>query len=134
MIKTILSYVFGVLMIAGAAGHILSPDFYEAMIPGFISPTFANILAAIVEGAVGALLFIPKYRHWGGLGFSVLMLAFLPLHQTPLALGGRTACAFVVAIRVARLFARQVLRVREWRRLLPMSVAYLRVAGALQAP
>ena len=29
---------------------------------------------------VGVLLFIPKYRHWGGLGFCVLMLAFLPLH------------------------------------------------------
>ena len=78
--KNILSYLFGVMMIAGAVGHVLAPHFYAAMIPSFISPTFANILATIVEAAVGVLLFIPKYRHWGGLGFSVLMLAFLPLH------------------------------------------------------
>ena len=78
--KQALSYLFGVLLIASAAGHIFNPDFYLPMIPDFIPAGLANVLTAIVEAVIGVMLFLPKYRHWGGLGFFLLMLAFLPIH------------------------------------------------------
>ena len=78
--KKALSYIFGVILILGSIAHLLVPDMYEPMIPGFISPTLANILSFIAELGIGILLVLPKYRHWGGLGFMALMLAFLPIH------------------------------------------------------
>ena len=78
--KNILSYLLGALLLASAVGHIINPDFYAPMIPEFIPVGLANIATAIVEAVVGILLFLPKYRHWGGLGFLFLMLAFLPIH------------------------------------------------------
>jgi uncharacterized membrane protein len=76
----ILSYLLGALMIAGAIGHIVAPDFYAPLVPDFIPLVFANVASTIVEGLIGVLLFIPKYRRMGGLGFCLLMIAFLPLH------------------------------------------------------
>ena len=80
MIKKIIPYLLGGLLLLSAVAHILNPDFYAPMIPDFIPEGFANIFTAIVEAAIGVLLFLPKYRHWGGLGFFLLMIAFLPLH------------------------------------------------------
>ncbi len=78
--KNILAYLLGAILLGGAVGHVVSPDFYAAMIPEFIPAGLANISAAIAEAVVGILLFLPKYRHWGGLGFFLLMLGFLPIH------------------------------------------------------
>ena len=50
------------------------------MIPDFIPERLGNVVTAIVEAVVGIFLFIPKYREWGGFGFFILMLAFLPIH------------------------------------------------------
>lgn len=80
MIKNILSYLFGLLLLVSAFAHIQSPDFYAPMIPDFIPEGLANVATAIVEAAIGILLFLPKYRHWGALGFFLLMIAFLPIH------------------------------------------------------
>jgi uncharacterized membrane protein len=78
--KKILPYLLGILLVAGGIAHIVNPAFYEPMIPGFIPAGMANILSAIVELAVGILLFLPRYRYWGSIGFLVLMIAFLPIH------------------------------------------------------
>ncbi len=80
MIKKILPYVLGIMLLASAVAHLANPDFYAPMIPEFIPIGLANVLTAIVEATVGILLFLPKYRHWGGLGFFMLMIAFLPIH------------------------------------------------------
>ncbi|MEL6639207.1 MAG: MauE/DoxX family redox-associated membrane protein [Bacteroidota bacterium] len=72
--------VLGLILLASAIGHLVNPDFYAAMIPPFIPASLANILATITEAGVGILLLLPRYRHWGGLGFILLMLAFLPIH------------------------------------------------------
>lgn len=80
MVKNILSYLLGVILFTSAGAHLVYPEFYAPMIPDFISAGFANISAAIAEMIVGLLLFLPKHRHWGGLCFCALMLAFLPLH------------------------------------------------------
>ena len=78
--KNILSYVLGAILLISAVAHIFNPDFYAPMIPDFIPDGLANILTAIVEAGIGVMLFLPKYRRWGGLGFFILMIAFLPLH------------------------------------------------------
>lgn len=78
--RTILPYLLSLLLLAGAVGHIVMPDFYAPLVPPFISVDFANISSTIVEAILGIALLVPKYRHWGGLGFALLMLGFLPLH------------------------------------------------------
>jgi uncharacterized membrane protein len=70
--KNILSYLFGLLLLASAIGHVIYQEFYAEMIPDFIPAGFANIVTAIVEAAVAVLLFLPRYRHWGGLGFLLI--------------------------------------------------------------
>ncbi|MEM8523817.1 MAG: MauE/DoxX family redox-associated membrane protein [Bacteroidota bacterium] len=78
--KHILPLLLAALMLFGAVNHIIKPEFYVAMIPEFIPESFANISSAIVEAVIGIALIIPKYRKWGGLGFFLLMIAFLPIH------------------------------------------------------
>lgn len=76
----ILAYFFAAIMLLSGVMHIVNPDVYLPMIPNFINPKLANGLAFITEIAVGIMLLMPKYRHYGGLGFALLMIAFLPIH------------------------------------------------------
>lgn len=78
--KQALVYAFAVLMLAGGVGHIAMPDFYAPMIPDFISPTLAHVLATIAELGIGLALLLPQTRRWAALAFTGLMIAFLPLH------------------------------------------------------
>jgi uncharacterized membrane protein len=78
--KKILTYFFAAIMFLSGIMHIISPEAYDAMIPSFIPSFLANILAALAELAIGILLVIPHYRKWGGLAFTALMVAFLPIH------------------------------------------------------
>lgn len=72
--KKILAYLFAAFLIFSAIAHLVKPEVYSPLIPDFIPADMANILAFITELAVGVLLILPKYRHWGGLGFMVLEL------------------------------------------------------------
>jgi len=78
--KLIIVFLLAAMMLLGAFNHIYTPETYSAFIPDFIPENIANILSTITEGIVGILLLIPKYRKWGGLGFFLLMIAFLPIH------------------------------------------------------
>lgn len=92
----ITAYILGGIMLLGAVAHVAAPEIYTAFIPSFLSETLANILAIIAETTVGALLLMPKYRKWGGLAFSILMVIFMPIHlvdavQDNPAIGSKTA-------------------------------------------
>lgn len=78
--KNILTYLFAIIMLAGAVGHIVAPAFYAPMVPDFIPLAFANIFSVIAEGTIGVMLLWPKYRKTGALLFVLLMLGFLPIH------------------------------------------------------
>jgi len=80
ILKLIIVFLLAALMLLGAFNHIYAPETYAAFIPEFIPENLANILSTITEGIVGIALIIPKYRKWGGLGFCILMIAFLPIH------------------------------------------------------
>jgi uncharacterized membrane protein len=108
--KNVLSYLFGLILLASAIGHIIYQEFYAEMIPDFIPAGFANIVTAIVEAGVAVLLFLPRYRHWGGLGFFLLMIGFLPIHVWDVfkehpAVGPSPAPEIRLAIQVVLIYA-----------------------------
>ena len=67
-------------MIAAGINHFVNPKFYHPFIPAMFPKLIANLLSGAIEIIIGVLLFIPEYRKLGGLGFFLLMIAFLPLH------------------------------------------------------
>lgn len=76
----ILSYLFAVFLFLGGVNHVLKPEIYTNLIPPFINAYFANMAAFVAEVTVSILFVIPRLRAWGSLAFTLLMLAFLPLH------------------------------------------------------
>ncbi len=79
MVKA-LSILFGILMLGGAVGHLVAPEFYAGLIPEPIPESLANGLAVVVEAAIGIGLLVPRTRAKAGLAFAVLMVGFMPLH------------------------------------------------------
>ena len=110
MIKKILPYLLAALMLLGAIGHIFNPDFYHPMIPSFISKSFANWAATVVEALIGIGLIIPTTRKLAGWGFLGLMIAFLPIHiwdvfrEEP-AVGSRVGAWIRLALQFVLIFA-----------------------------
>lgn len=78
--KKVLPYPLALMMFAGAIAHVIMPEFYSAMVPDSLPLHLANYLAAVIETCLGVLLIIPNYKKTGGLGFMLLMIAFLPFH------------------------------------------------------
>ncbi|GAB5539971.1 MAG: DoxX family membrane protein [Salibacteraceae bacterium] len=109
-LKHAIPIILGVIMLAGAVGHLVVPREYAPMIPAFIPQDFANIMAAIAEGLVAFGLFIPKYRKYGGLGFMGLMFVFLPIHVWDLVreepyLGSATAAYLRLVVQFLFIYA-----------------------------
>lgn len=108
--KTILSYIFAAILLLSAVMHAIKPEFYAPMIPEFISENLANILSTITEAIVAILLILPKYRKLGGLGFMILMLAFLPIHiwdltkEVPMV-GSKGAAIFRLVMQFVLIYA-----------------------------
>ncbi len=108
--KRILPILFAAILLLSAVMHVVQPGAYEPLIPPFIPPLLANILATIAEAVVGIALIIPRYRAWGGLGFMMLMIAFLPLHVWDLlkdnpAMGSQQAAAIRLVIQLVLIYA-----------------------------
>lgn len=78
--KKITPIFIAIIMILGAVGHIVSPEIYSELIPSFIPEFIAHLFSIIAEAAIGLALIIPKFRKYGGLGFMILMIIFLPIH------------------------------------------------------
>ena len=100
-----LAGLLGLLMLAGAVGHVVAPELYAGFIPEPIPHWFANGFAVVVEGAIGVALFAPRLRSLGGLAFAVLMVGFMPLHiwdalKDAPAIGEHTVAYVRIAIQV----------------------------------
>lgn len=104
VLKLVIVFLLAFLMLLGSFNHIYAPETYAAFIPEFISENLANILSTVAEAIVGIALIIPKYRKWGGLGFCLLMIVFLPIHiwdvtkEIP-AIGSKTAAGIRLGIQ-----------------------------------
>lgn len=79
-IVNVLSIIFGIVLLGAAYNHIVNAEIYSAMIPKFIPVLFADVFSVFAEALVGILLLIPKTRKYGAIGFTILMVIFLPLH------------------------------------------------------
>jgi uncharacterized membrane protein len=102
--QLIVIFILAFLMLSGAFNHLYAPETYKEFIPEFFPVTLAHILSAIAEAAIGIALLIPKYRKWGGLGFFLLMIAFLPIHIWDItkdvpAIGSKTAATIRIAVQ-----------------------------------
>ncbi|UTW62460.1 hypothetical protein KFE98_21075 [bacterium SCSIO 12741] len=78
--RTTLAYFISIFLFAMAGWHVFQPDQFAPMIPDFIPASVANVAAVMALLPVGFALVWEKYRKWGGIGFSVLMIGFLPIH------------------------------------------------------
>lgn len=108
--QQILAYLLAAILIFSAVAHIVNPAFYKPLIPDFIPAKVANILSFISELAVGVLLILPNYQHWGGLAFMVLMIAFMPIHiwdytkNRPM-MGSKEAAIARIVVQVLLIYA-----------------------------
>lgn len=80
IIKRIIAYLLGLLLIAGALGHLSNPEVYSGFIPEFLSEDLVNYSSALVEALLGIGVFIPKFRNKALTGIFILMILFLPIH------------------------------------------------------
>jgi uncharacterized membrane protein len=106
----ILAFFFAFILIVSAVAHLVNPAFYAPLIPDFIPAKVANVLSFVTELAAGILLILPNYRHWGGLAFMVLMIAFMPLHlwdftkDVPMV-GSKYAAIVRIVVQVLLIYA-----------------------------
>ncbi|HAA15367.1 MAG TPA: hypothetical protein DCE41_28195 [Cytophagales bacterium] len=105
----ILAYVFAAIMLASAVGHFINPEFYSAMIPSWAPEGLTNIAVGLGEFAVAVALILPKYRKLGALGWTILMLIFLPIHIWDLtrdqpAMGSTTAATVRLVIQFVLIY------------------------------
>lgn len=109
MLKTILCFILGLLLIAGAMAHFLTPQVYSELVPPFINERFANLSAGVMELVIGVGLVIPGYRNLAGFAFMVLMIIFMPLHiwdalRSEPAMGTTSIAIVRILIQVVLIF------------------------------
>lgn len=108
-VKLIIAYVLGLVLFAGAAGHISNPEIYAGFIPDFLSEDLVNYGSAIVEGLLGLGVFIPKYRTKSLMGILILMILLLPIHiidlfQEEPVIGSKAAAIIRVPVQFLLMF------------------------------
>ena len=108
--KKIIPTFIAIAMILGAVGHVASPEIYSALIPSFIPEFTAHLFAIIADVAIGLALIIPKFRKYGGLGFMILMIIFLPIHVWDMLkeepfIGTKTIALVRIAVQVIMIYA-----------------------------
>ena len=111
-------YFFAFILIVSGIGHLFYPKISDGFIPEFFLPrNVVQILAFVVELAIGVGLLIPALRGYAAWGVLVLMIGFLPLHvidafrATPI-IGSPTAA--VVRLVVQLLFIYLAWRLVQW--------------------
>lgn len=80
MIKKIISYLLGILLIVGGVAHFTSPGISSGFIPDFLPTTLVHAVIGVLEIVLGLGVFIPKWKEKAMLGIMILMIGFLPLH------------------------------------------------------
>ncbi|NNE59151.1 MAG: hypothetical protein HKN36_13680 [Hellea sp.] len=72
--------MIAIWMLGGAFGHFFFPDKFYAIVPDFLPKKEVVLLSGIPELLIGLGVLWPRTRAIAGIGFTVLCLAFLPLH------------------------------------------------------
>ena len=73
-ITKVLIYVYVLFFVLAGLNHFLNPQFYDAIVPGFIPyPRFLHQFAGILE-IVFPLLFLTKYRKEAAIMMIILLI------------------------------------------------------------
>lgn len=78
--KTATFIILAIVLILSGVAHLFYAEFYAAMIPEFIPKALANIPVGIIEFAIGVGFLLKKYQQKAAMAFTILMIAFLPIH------------------------------------------------------
>ena len=82
--------------------HFRDPEFYYPLIPSYLGYEYEiNILAGVIEIALGLGLLYPTKRKLAAIGIILMLLAFLPSHIYFIELGGCVSDGLCVPAWVA---------------------------------
>ncbi|PWK77563.1 putative membrane protein [Mucilaginibacter oryzae] len=96
--------------ILAGGNHFLNPAFYYAVMPhNLLYPEAVNIVAGIVEIALGLLLISTQTRYWAAWGIILMLVAFLTVHvgmifKAPFKVEGLTVTPLFAWLRLAAQF------------------------------
>lgn len=74
------SIVIALVMILGAIGHLLQPEYFAVLVPPWLPAHIILPASAVVQIAIGLAVLWPATRAYAGLAFALLCAAYLPLH------------------------------------------------------
>lgn len=78
-LRTASPYLLAAVLGGAGVTHVLSPGFYEALIPPFLPAPRAWIYASgVLELACAAAVVVPATRRAGGLASAALLIAVFP--------------------------------------------------------
>lgn len=100
-------------MLLGAWGHFFRPELFYAIVPDIFPKRLTVILSGIPELLIGLAVLWPRTRAAAGLGFTLLCLAFLPLHIWDLFRDNPAITPFPAAL--FRVFLQFILMWIGWR-------------------
>lgn len=75
-----LSILIALVMILGAVGHLLQPDYFAVLVPSWLPAHIVLPAASVVQIAIGLAVLWPSRRALAGLAFALLCAAYMPLH------------------------------------------------------
>lgn len=75
-----LSILIALVMIAGGAAHLATPDNFAPLVPVFLPATPVILATGVLQIAIGLAALLPGARSHAGLAFAALCAAYLPLH------------------------------------------------------
>lgn len=79
LLKNILQWTLGAIMVLAGVYHFLNAPFYLRMMPPILpAPIFLIYLSGALEIAFGVLLLIPKYTRFAAFGLIALFVAVFP--------------------------------------------------------
>ena len=94
-------YLLGALLVLAGVNHAVNPDFYDALIPGWLGDPRPWVLGSgAVEVVVGALVLAPRTRRAGALAALVLLVAVFPGNVTAVVNAGSSTAELVAWLRL----------------------------------
>ena len=77
--KRILMWLLAINLCAAGFMHLLTPDFFVAIIPpGLPNPEWLNVISGLIEITLGVFLLEPTTRRYAGWGIIALAIAVFP--------------------------------------------------------
>lgn len=75
-----LSILVALVMIGGGVAHLIFTANFEPLVPSFLPATPVIVATGALQIAIGVATLWPKTRAYGGIAFTILCLAYMPLH------------------------------------------------------